>query len=38
MFRVDQPARSGLALGYGAIDTGLIGEGLRRLRGAFHPA
>jgi GntR family transcriptional regulator/MocR family aminotransferase len=38
MFRVDQPARAGLALGYGAIDTGLIGEGLRRLRGAFHPA
>ena len=37
-FRVHEAARSGLALGYGAIDTGLIGEGLRRLRGAFHPA
>ena len=27
MFRVHQAARSGLALGYGAIDTGLIGRG-----------
>lgn len=32
MFRVDQPARSGLVLGYGAIDTTRIEEGLSRLR------
>jgi len=38
MFRVDQPARSGLAIGYGAIETGRIEEGLRRLHAAFDPA
>jgi GntR family transcriptional regulator/MocR family aminotransferase len=34
-FRVDQPARAGLVLGYGGIDTAHIDEGLRRLRRAF---
>jgi GntR family transcriptional regulator/MocR family aminotransferase len=38
MCRIDHPPRSGLALGYGAIDAEHIEEGLRRLRGAFHPA
>jgi len=36
VFRVTQPARAGLALGYGAIETGDIGEGLRRLGQAFR--
>jgi GntR family transcriptional regulator/MocR family aminotransferase len=38
MFRIDHPPRSGLTLGYGAIDTEHIEEGLRRLQGAFHAA
>jgi GntR family transcriptional regulator / MocR family aminotransferase len=37
-FRVDQPARSGLAIGYGAIEAEHIEEGLRRLHAAFHPS
>ncbi|HTE47516.1 MAG TPA: PLP-dependent aminotransferase family protein [Gemmatimonadaceae bacterium] len=35
-FAVDQPTRPGLALGYGAISTTQIGEGVRRLRRAFR--
>lgn len=35
-FRITQPARAGLALGYGAIDAGDIGEGLLRLGQAFR--
>ena len=35
-FRVDRPPLPGLALGYGAIETGDIDEGLRRLRRAFE--
>jgi GntR family transcriptional regulator/MocR family aminotransferase len=35
MFRIDQPARAGLALGYGAIPTDDIPEALRRLRAAL---
>jgi GntR family transcriptional regulator/MocR family aminotransferase len=34
-FAVTGPARSGLVLGYGAIETGQIREGLRRLRKCF---
>ena len=33
--RIDQPARSGLALGYGAIDATNINQGLSRLRRCF---
>jgi GntR family transcriptional regulator / MocR family aminotransferase len=36
-FRITQPARAGLALGYGAIEADDIGEGLRRLGRAFGP-
>jgi GntR family transcriptional regulator/MocR family aminotransferase len=36
-FRITQPARAGLALGYGAIEADDIGEGLRRLGQAFGP-
>ena len=37
-FRIDQPARSGLALGYGAIEVDRIPEALHRLKQAFdHP-
>ena len=35
-FRVTQPPRAGLALGYGAIETDDISEGLRRLSRAFE--
>jgi GntR family transcriptional regulator / MocR family aminotransferase len=34
-FGVDSPARPGLVLGYGAIPTGRIDAGLRRLRACF---
>ena len=34
-FRITQPARAGLALGYGAIEAGDIGAGLLRLGHAF---
>jgi len=34
-FAVDTPARPGLVLGYGAISTANIEEGLRRLRTCF---
>jgi GntR family transcriptional regulator/MocR family aminotransferase len=36
-FAVDGPARRGLVLGYGAIPTQHIAEGLRRLRHCFGP-
>jgi len=36
-FRITQPARAGLALGYGAIETGDIGAGLFRLGQSFSP-
>jgi GntR family transcriptional regulator/MocR family aminotransferase len=35
-FRITQPPRAGLALGYGAIETDDIGEGLRQLGRAFQ--
>jgi len=37
MFRVDGPARAGYALGYGAIETDDISQGLHRLHRAFQP-
>ena len=37
-FRGEQPPLAGLALGYGGIAADHIGEGLRRLHAAFHPA
>lgn len=36
MFQVTQPPRAGLALGYGAIETDDIDEGLHRLSQAFQ--
>jgi len=36
MFQVTQPPRAGLALGYGAIETDDIDEGLHRLNQAFQ--
>jgi GntR family transcriptional regulator / MocR family aminotransferase len=36
MYGVDTPTQPGLVLGYGAIPTERIGEGLRRLRRCFH--
>ena len=36
MYRVEEPARPGLLLGYGAIPTARIEEGLRRLRRCFE--
>jgi GntR family transcriptional regulator / MocR family aminotransferase len=35
-FQISQPARAGLALGYGAIEADDIGDGLRRLGQAFR--
>ena len=35
MYRVEEPARPGLVLGYGAVPTARIEGGLRRLRGCF---
>lgn len=35
-FRIPQPPRAGLALGYGAIEADDIGEGLLRLGQAFE--
>jgi GntR family transcriptional regulator / MocR family aminotransferase len=35
MFAVDEPPRAGLVLGYGAIPTDRIEEGLSRLRSAL---
>jgi GntR family transcriptional regulator / MocR family aminotransferase len=35
MYGVDTPARPGLVLGYGAIPTERLDEGLRRLRRCF---
>jgi GntR family transcriptional regulator / MocR family aminotransferase len=35
MFELDQPRPPGIVLGYGAIQTDVIDEGLRRLRKAF---
>ncbi|XIA66451.1 hypothetical protein ACFIOY_10925 [Bradyrhizobium sp. TZ2] len=34
-FRVDGKPKAGIVLGYGAIETALIAEGLRRLRRCF---
>jgi GntR family transcriptional regulator / MocR family aminotransferase len=34
-FSVDGPARAGIVLGYGGIDTDAIDEGLGRLRSCF---
>lgn len=36
MYAVDTPTQPGLVLGYGAIPTERVGEGLRRLRRCFH--
>ncbi|MDQ7907801.1 hypothetical protein RB614_25085 [Phytohabitans sp. ZYX-F-186] len=37
-YHFGEPVREGLVIGYGAIPTERIGEGLRRLAAAFAPA
>jgi GntR family transcriptional regulator/MocR family aminotransferase len=38
VFQFDQPSPPGIAIGYGAIQTDAIGEGLYRLQQAFDDA
>jgi len=35
VYGVDRPTRPGVVVGYGAIPTDRLDEGLRRLRGCF---